>query len=197
MFLWWVGSRPTTPTPNLGDQDFLSGLSPLAFGVPTPLLQGNKICNPRQGPLQGAISRSQPNPGFFRGCYSSPSSFLNRAWDRLWRSWPENMYLIINIYFKGWNVSKCYRSQFLKHVCVCLSIQKSTTALVILMLRSSFRLRLFSGISRLHHDSAKIHMHIFPFNCPSNCTMAEHWDSAIMEPTLDLKNWFHTSKSIH
>jgi hypothetical protein len=37
-------------------------LSPLAFGVPPPLLQGNKICNPRQGPLQGA---SQPNPGFF------------------------------------------------------------------------------------------------------------------------------------
>jgi hypothetical protein len=49
----------------MGDQDFLSGLSPLAFGVPTPLLQGNKICNPRQGPLQGAISRNQPNPGFF------------------------------------------------------------------------------------------------------------------------------------
>jgi hypothetical protein len=65
MFLWWVGSRPTAPTPNLGDQDFLSGLSPLAFSVPTPLLQGNKICNPRQGPLQGAISRSQPTPGFF------------------------------------------------------------------------------------------------------------------------------------
>jgi hypothetical protein len=60
-----VGSRPTAPTPNLGDQDFLSGLSPLAFGVPTPLLQGNKICSPRQGPLQGAISRSQPNPVFF------------------------------------------------------------------------------------------------------------------------------------
>jgi hypothetical protein len=58
--LWWVGSQPTAPTPNLGDQDFLSGLSPLAFGVPTPLLQGN----PRQGPLQGAISRSQLNPGF-------------------------------------------------------------------------------------------------------------------------------------
>jgi hypothetical protein len=51
--------------PILGDQDFLSGLSPLAFGVPTPLLQGNKICNPRHGPLQSAISRSQPNPGFF------------------------------------------------------------------------------------------------------------------------------------
>jgi hypothetical protein len=65
MFLWWVGIRPTAPTPNLGDQDFLSGLSPLAFSVLTPLLQGNKICNPRQGPLQGAISRSQPNPGFF------------------------------------------------------------------------------------------------------------------------------------
>jgi hypothetical protein len=60
-----VGSWLTAPTPNLGDQDFLSGLSPLAFGVPTPLLQGNKICNPRQGPLQGAVSRSQPNPGFF------------------------------------------------------------------------------------------------------------------------------------
>jgi hypothetical protein len=56
MFLWWVGSRPTAPTPNPGDQDFLSGLTPLAFGVPTPLLQGNKICNPRQGPLQGAVS---------------------------------------------------------------------------------------------------------------------------------------------
>jgi hypothetical protein len=65
MYLWWVGSRPTAPTPNLGDQDFLSGLSPLDFDVPTPLLQGNKICNPRQGPLQGAISRSQPDPGFF------------------------------------------------------------------------------------------------------------------------------------
>jgi hypothetical protein len=25
MFLWWVGSWPTVPTPNLGDQDFLSG----------------------------------------------------------------------------------------------------------------------------------------------------------------------------
>jgi hypothetical protein len=85
VFFWWVGSRPTAPTPNLGDRDFLSGLSPLAFGVPTPLLQGNKICNPRQGPLQVAISLSQPNPGFFRGCYFSPSSFLNRAWDRLWR----------------------------------------------------------------------------------------------------------------
>jgi hypothetical protein len=59
MFLWWVGSRPTAPTPNLGHQDFLSGLSLLDFGVPTPLLQGNKICNPRQGPLQGAISRRQ------------------------------------------------------------------------------------------------------------------------------------------
>jgi hypothetical protein len=86
MFWWWVGSWPTAPTPNLGDQDFLSGLYPLAFGVPTPLLQGNKICNPTQGPLQAAISRSQPNPVFFFwGCYSSPSSFLNRAWDRLWR----------------------------------------------------------------------------------------------------------------
>jgi hypothetical protein len=60
-----VGSRPTAPTPKLGDQDFLSGLSPLAFGVTTPLLQGNKICNPRQGPLQGAISRGQLNPVFF------------------------------------------------------------------------------------------------------------------------------------
>jgi hypothetical protein len=65
MYLWWVGSRPTAPTPKLEDQDFLSGLYPLAFGVTTPLLQGNKICNPRQGPLQGAISRSQLNPGFF------------------------------------------------------------------------------------------------------------------------------------
>jgi hypothetical protein len=61
MFLWWVGSWPTAPTPNLEDQDFLSGFSPLAFGVPTPLLQGNNVCNSRQGPLQGAISRSQPN----------------------------------------------------------------------------------------------------------------------------------------
>jgi hypothetical protein len=67
MFLWWVGSWPTAPTPNLGDQDFLSGLSPLAFGVPTPLLQGNKICNPRQGSLQFAIIRSQPNPVESRG----------------------------------------------------------------------------------------------------------------------------------
>jgi hypothetical protein len=58
-----VGSRPTAPTPNLGDQDFLSGLSPLAFVVPTPLFQGNRICNPRQGPFQGAISRSQTKPG--------------------------------------------------------------------------------------------------------------------------------------
>jgi hypothetical protein len=80
------GAGPLHQPPTLGDQDFLSGLSPLAFGVPTPPLQGNKICNPRQGSLQGAISRSQPNPGFFRGCYSSPSSFLNWAWDRLWRS---------------------------------------------------------------------------------------------------------------
>jgi hypothetical protein len=60
-----VESWPTAPTTNLGDQDFLSGLSSLAFGVLTPLLQGNKICNPRQGPLQGAITRSQPNPGLF------------------------------------------------------------------------------------------------------------------------------------
>jgi hypothetical protein len=60
-----MGGEPTAPTPNLGDQDFLSGLSPLVFGVPTPLLRGNKICNPRQGPLQGAISRSQQNPVFF------------------------------------------------------------------------------------------------------------------------------------
>jgi hypothetical protein len=72
MFLWWVGSRPTAPTPNLGDQDFLSGLSPLAFRVPTPLLQGNKIRNLRQGPLQGAISRSQPNPVFFSGLLLLP-----------------------------------------------------------------------------------------------------------------------------
>jgi hypothetical protein len=61
-----MGGEPAHCTnPQPGDQDFLSGLSPLAFGVPTPHLQGNKICNPRQGPLQGAISRSQPNPGFF------------------------------------------------------------------------------------------------------------------------------------
>jgi hypothetical protein len=59
-----MGGEPAHRT-NLGDQDFLSGLSPLAFGVSTPLLQGNKICNPRQGPLQGAICRSQPNPVFF------------------------------------------------------------------------------------------------------------------------------------
>jgi hypothetical protein len=70
-----VGSRPTAPTSNLGDQDFLSGLSPLAFGVPTPLLQGNKICNPRQGPLQSAISQSQPNPGFFEVVTPRPPPF--------------------------------------------------------------------------------------------------------------------------
>jgi hypothetical protein len=37
---------------------------------------------------------------FFRGCYSSPSSLLNRAWDRLWRSFhifkTSNLYIIIN-----------------------------------------------------------------------------------------------------
>jgi hypothetical protein len=85
MFLWWVGSRITAPTPNLGDQDFLSVLSPLAFGVPTPFLQGNKICNPRRA-LTGCYQPEPAEPWFcFRG-YSSPSSFLNWAWDWLWRS---------------------------------------------------------------------------------------------------------------
>jgi hypothetical protein len=62
-----MGGEPahrTNPQPG-GPGFFLSGLSPLAFGVPTPLLQGNKICNPSQGPLQGAISRSQPDHVFF------------------------------------------------------------------------------------------------------------------------------------
>jgi hypothetical protein len=68
-----MGGEPAHRTnPQPGDQDFLSGLPPLAFGVPTPLLQGNKICNPTQGPLQGAISRSQPNPVFFFGVVTSP-----------------------------------------------------------------------------------------------------------------------------
>jgi hypothetical protein len=49
-----------------GRPGFLSGLTPLIFSVPTPLLPGSKICNPRQGPLQGAISRSQLNPVFTR-----------------------------------------------------------------------------------------------------------------------------------
>jgi hypothetical protein len=64
MFLQWVGSWQYQP-PNLGDQDFLSGLIPLAFSVPTPLLHGNKICNPRQERLQCAISWNQLNPAFF------------------------------------------------------------------------------------------------------------------------------------
>jgi hypothetical protein len=41
--------------------------------------------------------RSQPTPGFFRGCYSSPSSFLNRAWDRLWRSCGFNCIILKHI----------------------------------------------------------------------------------------------------
>jgi hypothetical protein len=86
VYVFVMGGEPAHRT-NLGDQDFLSGLSLLAFGVPTPLLQGNKICNPRQGPLQSAISRSQPNSGFFFEVVTPPpSTFLNWAWDRLWRS---------------------------------------------------------------------------------------------------------------
>jgi hypothetical protein len=89
VFLWWVGSRPTAPTPNLGDQDFLSGLSPLAFGIPTPLLQSNKICNPRQGLLQGAISRSQLNPVFFFEVVTPPpppfSTGLGTGYGGVWK----------------------------------------------------------------------------------------------------------------
>jgi hypothetical protein len=68
-----MGGEPAHHTnPQPGDQDFLLGLAPLAFGVPTPLLQGNKICNPRQGPLHGAISQSQPNPVFFSEVVAPP-----------------------------------------------------------------------------------------------------------------------------
>jgi hypothetical protein len=90
-----MGGEPAHLTnPQPGDQDFLSGLFPLAFGVPTPLLQGNKICNPRQGPLQG-YQPEPAEPWFFWGCYSSPSSFLNWAWDQLWRSFFLNSVLKI------------------------------------------------------------------------------------------------------
>jgi hypothetical protein len=80
-----MGGELAHRIPQPGGQDFLSGLTPLAFGVPTPLLQGNKICNPRQELLQGAISRSQPNPVFFYEVVTPPPSFLNWAWGLLWR----------------------------------------------------------------------------------------------------------------
>jgi hypothetical protein len=63
-----------------GDHDFLWGLTLLAFSVLTPLLQGNKICNPRHGPLLGTIGQSQPNPGFLRGCYPHPPPFSTGLW---------------------------------------------------------------------------------------------------------------------
>jgi hypothetical protein len=70
-----MGSRPTAPTPNLGDQDFLSRLSPLAFGVPTPLLQGNKICNPRQGPFRVLSAGASRTLFFFEVVTPLPPPF--------------------------------------------------------------------------------------------------------------------------
>jgi hypothetical protein len=69
-----MGGEPAHRTnPQLGGPGF--SVRVISLGVPTPLLQGNKICNPRQGPLQGAISRSQPNPVFFFEVVTPPPPF--------------------------------------------------------------------------------------------------------------------------
>jgi hypothetical protein len=63
------GAGPPHQPPTWGTRIFCQGYLPLAFGVPTPLLQGNKFCNPRQVPLHFlrllllALLLSQPGLG--------------------------------------------------------------------------------------------------------------------------------------
>jgi hypothetical protein len=70
------GSRPTAPTPNLGDQDLVS---------PHHSCKATRSVTLDRGPYRMLSAGASRTRFFFRGCYSSPSSSLNRAWDSLCR----------------------------------------------------------------------------------------------------------------